>query len=156
MGECVIRCDIYAFTLWPFILPVSHSSHHFDSKALRLERLWLCDVKCGQGVPGLVLTTEQGSVFVPGPIWLDLYSGTTCLAEPKSKPQRGSEYGKNLWKSKQHKAVFWILVEPSCLKVVFSAFKFCTEGCRQTHCTLIYSTAINTIIQAVCPLCTYI
>lgn len=28
--------------------------------------MWVCDVKCAQGVPGLVLTTEQGSVFVHG------------------------------------------------------------------------------------------
>lgn len=47
------------------------------------ERLCDCHVKCVQGVPGLVLTTEQGSVFVQGShLAFFLYIGTLCVAEP--------------------------------------------------------------------------
>lgn len=47
------------------------------------ERLCVCHVKCVQGVPGLALTTEQGSVFVQGShLAFFLYIGTLCVAEP--------------------------------------------------------------------------
>lgn len=47
-----------------------------------LQRLWVCDVRCGQGVSGLALTTEQGSVLCRAPIWLFLYIGTQRAAQP--------------------------------------------------------------------------
>lgn len=67
-----IRCDrtwhlcIYTVTCYPARLPRRSSVWLHTQKAERPERLWVCDVKCGQGVPGPVLTTEQGSVFVQG------------------------------------------------------------------------------------------
>lgn len=57
-------------------------------------------------MPGLVLTTEQGSVFVLGPIWPNVYTGTLCVAEPKTEPQRGSEYGETCGKANSTKLFF--------------------------------------------------
>ena len=77
----VIGHGTYTFTLWPVVLQsaaalvsvIAHThTHTHTQKVERPDRLWVCDVKGEQGVPGLAFTTEQGSVFVQG-------SHITCI-----------------------------------------------------------------------------
>lgn len=82
-GECgvlnVIGHGIYTATCYRASLPRLSSVWLHTQKAERPQRLLVCDVKCGQGVPGLVLTTEQGSVFVQGShLALYVYWHTVC------------------------------------------------------------------------------
>lgn len=58
--------QIYRVTCYPAVCHDSDQCDCSHRKTERPQRLWVCDVKCGQGVPGLALTTEQGSVFVQG------------------------------------------------------------------------------------------
>lgn len=116
------------------MVPVCHDSHqcdctHREQRGLQ-ERLWVCDVKCGQGVPGLVLTTEQGSVFVLGShLALYVYWHTVCSRASLSH-RRAVNVGTCGKANSTELGFLWggILVEPSCLKVgFFLVFKCYTQ-----------------------------
>lgn len=146
-------------TCYPASLPRLQSVWLHTQKAGRPERLWVCDVKCGQGVPGLALTTEQGSVFVQGSYLAFLVYWHTVCSTASLSHRRAANMGITCGKANSTELFFWILVEPSCLKVFFfSAFKCCTQSSWQTHHTWHgpFIIAIHTMHQAVCPLCIFV
>lgn len=75
-------------------------------------------MNCGQGVPGLVLTTEQGSVFVQGSHLAFLVYWHTVCSRASQSHRRAVNMG-TCGKANSTELFFWILVESSCLKVVF-------------------------------------
>lgn len=95
----------------------------------RPERLWVCDVKCGQGVPSLALTTEQGSVFVLGShLALVVYWHIVCSRASLSH-RRAVNMGRTCGKANSTKLFFGFWLRPAALKVGFSVFKCFAKDC---------------------------
>lgn len=120
-----IRCDrtwhlhVYTVTCYPSSLPRLSSVWLRTQNPVRPERLWVCDVKCGQGVPGLALTTEQGSVFVLGShLALVVYWHIVCSRASLSH-RKAVNMGRTCGKANSTKLFFWILVETSCIESRF-------------------------------------
>lgn len=110
-------------------VPASHQCDCMVEELKGPERLRLCHVKCGQGVPGLALTTEQGSVFVLGSIWL-LFVPTLahCVAEPVEAKERQRIWEKTCGKANSAELVFESWLSPAAQELFFSTFKCCPHG----------------------------
>lgn len=145
-----LHCDLLSCQSATTLISVT--AHTENRKAGEIVGL-RCEIWTGCAGPGAY--HRAGQCFCAGLPFGFSCILAHCVQQSQSKPQKGSEYG-NLWKSKQHRTVFWILVEPSCLKAVFSVFKCCTHCGWQTHYTwhssLQYRYIYPTISYEVCPL----
>lgn len=78
--------------------------------------MWVCDVKCAQGVPGLVLTTEQGSVFVQSfHLALYVYWHTVCSRASPSH-RRAVNMGITCGKANRTELFFGFRWSPAAFK----------------------------------------
>lgn len=131
---------------------ISVTAHTENRKAGEIVGL-RCEIWTGCAGPGAY--HRAGQCFCAGLPFGFSCILAHCVQQSQSKPQKGSEYG-NQWKSKQHRTVFQILVEPSCLKAVFFLYLNAVHivaGKPITPGTVLYSIAIYTLqCPKECPL----
>lgn len=118
----VIGHGINAFTRWPALLHACHDSHHCDHTDTEQSGcrdcgsvMWNVDRVCR----GLVLTTEQGSVFVQGSHLAFLVYWHTVCSRASLSHRRAVSMGETCGKANSTGLFFGGLVESSCLKVGF-------------------------------------